>query len=318
MSSSSVLNGAYSRTANYRDAGVYAVKVVLEKIERALMRNPASALETVIVGSRKPALRIDLNAEFIIEDAIREWDEDNGHSLELMEVLGEESLRDPTLNLMGKEGVYALVDAIDGTDLLERGLGNWCTTGVFFRPNDIEAKRILAAFVGLPTGEIYYATADDNNASVIRSEEDPPTGVSGSSGVTSVRDASVCFYGQKSERLLATTARPLFKAGGTNPFRVYNLAGIPMMMRLIDYRFKTAHGIDSVFEIMGQKPHDVVPGAYIAMKGGAVVKDLSGRPLSEVDLENALLRPAVEDESEQLKYVIAATEQLCDEMISLL
>ncbi|TDA25606.1 MAG: hypothetical protein DSO00_08510, partial [Archaeoglobi archaeon] len=52
-------------------------------------------------------------------------------------------------------------------------------------------------------------------------------------------------------------------------FRIYNLAGNPVMVKLVDHRIKDARGIDAVIEIKGQKPHDMAPGAYIALKGGA-------------------------------------------------
>jgi fructose-1,6-bisphosphatase/inositol monophosphatase family enzyme len=84
-----------------------------------------------------------------------------------------------------------------------------------------------------------------------------------------------------------------------------------MMMKLIDPICHEAHGIDAVFDVAGQKPHDVVPGAYIALKAGACMRKIDGTTLSLADLENALLRPA----DQRLKYVLTGTAALCDEMI---
>ena len=71
---------------------------------------------------------------------------------------------------------------------------------------------------------------------------------------------------------------------------------------------KVADGsVDAVFELVGQKPHDVVPGAFIARCAGAVVKDLNNNPLP---LEEALLTP----NTGRLKYIISATEDLYQEL----
>lgn len=60
-----------------------------------------------------------------------------------------------------------------------------------------------------------------------------------------------------------------------------------------------------------------MPGAFLAKKAGATVKNLvNGETLGMEDLERALLRPAAEDS--KLKYVIAATSELCDELLPLI
>jgi fructose-1,6-bisphosphatase/inositol monophosphatase family enzyme len=56
--------------------------------------------------------------------------------------------------------------------------------------------------------------------------------------------------------------------------RIYNLGGNPMMLKVAE------RTIDAVFEVVGQHPHDVVPGAYIARQAGAIVKDLQGNDLA--------------------------------------
>lgn len=71
---------------------------------------------------------------------------------------------------------------------------------------------------------------------------------------------------------------------------------------------KVADGrIHAVFELLGQKPHDVVPGAFIAREAGAIVRDLNGR---DIDLGAALMEPNKGD----LRYIIAANETLYQEL----
>jgi fructose-1,6-bisphosphatase/inositol monophosphatase family enzyme len=64
--------------------------------------------------------------------------------------------------------------------------------------------------------------------------------------------------------------------------------------------------VDVVFDVTGVKPHDLVPGAHIALKAGAFLGDASGRALSEADLANMLLRP----DDDGPPYVLASSEVL--------
>ena len=71
---------------------------------------------------------------------------------------------------------------------------------------------------------------------------------------------------------------------------------------------------DAVLDLEGQKPHDVVPGAFIAMKAGAVMKDSKTRAKLTIEqLEQALLKPASPDH--ELRYVLSATEELCQNIL---
>ena len=92
--------------------------------------------------------------------------------------------------------------------------------------------------------------------------------------------------------------------------RIYNLAGMPMMMKMFDSG-DGLRRIDAVFDVCGQQPHDMVAGAYIAAKGGATLFDLHGKP---INIEQSLLRPA----KERVRYVLAATRPLAEELCSCL
>ena len=71
--------------------------------------------------------------------------------------------------------------------------------------------------------------------------------------------------------------------------------------------------IDAVFDVSGQQLHDVVPGAYIALKAGAYMCDLDGTPITIDDLARRL-----QDPRERIKYVLAATEELAQELVTAL
>ena len=74
---------------------------------------------------------------------------------------------------------------------------------------------------------------------------------------------------------------------------------------------KVANGtMDAVFDLTGPKPHDVVPGAYIALKAGAFLGDMRGNKIQEINLAESLLRP----DEKGPAYILAGTRQLYKEL----
>jgi hypothetical protein len=145
-------------------------------------------------------------------------------------------------------------------------------------------------------------------------EAEPVRGVS---RVKSLARASVYFYGQKLKNFRSVThdgfAHRLglaCKSTREDRLRIYNMAGTPMMARMTDHRVHEAGGIDVIFDVVGQQPHDVVPGAYIAKKAGATLRDLDGQDISFAQLEELLLEPA----KRRLQYVLAATPTLASQV----
>jgi fructose-1,6-bisphosphatase/inositol monophosphatase family enzyme len=294
------------------EVGTHATKTVVQRVIEDVEREPAAYLSRQkSEATGKAALRIDLDAEDTFERVLHGFR--NG-SFKSIVMLGEERLTEPSLDLSAEKGVVALVDAVDGTDLLERGLGNWCCASLFFQPSKPAGSRILGAFVGLPNRNIYYASDAEEGVLVTRPKQRAPVAVRGTSGLIDISKASAYFYGQKVKNLLKTIQK-LGPAFGSSPdFRVYTLAGIPMMARLVDHVVRGARGIDVVFELLGQQPHDAVPGLYLAHKAGAHIVDLKGNPLALTTLEDALLRPG----SGRLQYVAAATPELASAFLSML
>ncbi|MBK7473345.1 MAG: hypothetical protein IPI73_24630, partial [Betaproteobacteria bacterium] len=91
-----------------------------------------------------------------------------------------------------EDKVYALVDMIDGTDLLEMGLPLWGSAIIFYAPR---RKEILASVIGLGTGEIYFATQEESKlVRVYRNPADVQNScvaekVGGHSGIKSLQEA---------------------------------------------------------------------------------------------------------------------------------
>ncbi len=296
-------------------AALYVTRKVIDGIVQDLHRDPNTALESVYIGERKKkALTVDVTAQRSFRAYLEGY---HGGKIKA-KFLGEETLRDPNLNLSASSGVHCLIDPVDGTDLVERGLSNWCSATVFFDPARPSGNKILAAFVGIPTGEIYYACNGNAGALLNLRGKKTHGPVGGPSSVTRLVKSSLCFYGQKPKNLLSIV--PLLNrlnekhSESKDEFRIYNLGGIPMMMKMIDHRVKHSRGIDAIIELDTQKVHDVVAGAYIAKKAGAIMRRLSGDDITYSDLENALLTPSKEMEP----YILASTKDLSTEILSLL
>lgn len=228
-------------------------------------------------------------------------------------IFGEEASGTPE-SFQRINKVVALVDAIDGTDLVARGFSNWCSALAFFHPKE---KRILATVVGHSSGEVYYASSEGAykrtlNGTIKRLRRNPEESLK-------LENASVCFYGQKPHNILTVmkdetsqafqeklvSFRRRMKEGKEGlSFRLYNFGGNPMMIKIPE------RTVDAVFELSGQKAHDVIPGAYIAAQAGAVFMDLKG---NEVNPAHALLTP-----NKKLTYVLAGTKSLAEELRELL
>ena len=223
-------------------------------------------------------------------------------------ILGEEVKRYPKNLAAVAKDLVAIVDPVDGTDLLARGFSNWCCSLVMFSPKE---RRIRAAVVAHSDGDLYWATEDG----AFKSRRDGTGFVRSKLAVQrphgfSLAQASVCFYGQKPERIVSTANALRFEAmqqpsdPNSAKFRIYNLGGNPMMVKIPD------GDVDIVFELKGQEVHDVLPGAFIALHAGAVIR---GVDKSEIELNRAALFPR-----ERMRYVLAATSRLQEEFSSLI
>ena len=166
---------------------------------------------------------------------------------------------------------------------------------------------------------MYFSSIDDPSVSV-RQKDGSVRPVFGPANRESLENATVCFYGQKVGGLKSVSNTKLIHGAEVqrvSSVRIHTLAGIPMMLKLIDHRVRDARGIDVVFDIRGQKPHDVVPGAYLCLKAGAHLIDVKGGgPLTLAKLEHSLMFPASKDH--KLEYIIGANANLAAEVHALL
>lgn len=262
--------------------------------------------------------------------------------------VGEELMKDPKrwpaagLRDMdpGKK-IVALVDPLDGTKLEAREIPTWCIALVFY---EREAGRILAATVGQATGSIYFATADpitdaelDNesnrsdgskSATAWRQVPRPeapcqagwfdlaaPEPLNLSSG-TDIDGKHVVAFVAPSPSAFLWASRFVEQAHVSDPTllgRVYNMGGNPMLAKIADGTIDAVIGfgdMDGPTNTRPQKPHDYVPGAWIACQAGATAIDIdTGKSL---DLESPLLHP----DRPGRRYIVARTAALADRCLS--
>ncbi|HUK30554.1 MAG TPA: hypothetical protein VLV89_05525 [Candidatus Acidoferrum sp.] len=215
--------------------------------------------------------------------------------------------------------ITAIVDVTGSGDLVARNLGNWCATIVFFRPGP--DPKILFSMIHNSDGNTYGADEtgtffltpagpkgaplqrlkgpDKRPLSKHHDEKQPPDGLD---------QIAICFDGQRSSQF--TSLPYAFSAWLTNNparnrIRIYNLAGNSMMARLAN-----GENVHAIFSHAGELPHDLAPGAYIALKAGAHLLDFDVNKITADDLAIGLLKPS----RERLRYVLAGTEELAQEL----
>lgn len=235
-----------------------------------------------------------------------------------LKVIGEETImREGDTDISDLKRNVVVLDMIDGTDLLEKSLGNWCSAIVILDPTE---PKIIGSFVAL-SDCVYYTTENTNGVykCSIENRFDPNNSVNiivdetvsidGVNQGISLRDASICTYGQKGSSLAGIfercdcSDRIQWLRDEARNLRFYDLAGNPMMAKVAD------RDLDLVFEVNGQQPHDVAPGAHIAIEAGASLINIeTGEEVSSGELAALTSRP-----SERLTYVLAASKSLGEE-----
>jgi fructose-1,6-bisphosphatase/inositol monophosphatase family enzyme len=310
------------------EAGVFAMRQTLRRILRELEDDPDTASrQRIDAETKKKAIDVDVIADREFANLLRHYDEGRYASVI---VIGEER-PGAVERIVGSFGTYVLLDALDGSDLAERSLSNWCSGAVFFEMSDSTAT-IRAVVVGMPPDNVYFAIDEDPRVRVYRGLPDlegqilakmdiGADEVKGLPPDRSLSDASLYFYGQKASRLCLLAEKPLLSkvnASGFENLRIYNLGGIPMVVRMCDHQVKGARGVDAVFELKGQKPYDAVPGLFFALKMGATVLDLAeenyGAPIDVEYLEQTLLYPT----STRLCYLATANSRLANQLLPIL
>lgn len=236
-----------------------------------------------------------------------------------MHVFGEESLTD----IQDEKKFVIICDIIDGTDLLERKFSNWCSAIVVL---NTFTREIVAAYIASAEKDFYYYI--DHERKSCRAALDKPIRAGRSevlkitNGITSLRNASLCMYTQKADRLRAFLSRfspdsrfvrwmdEVIKEstnrrreiGTSLAFRMYNMAGNPMMARLA-----AGKGVDIVCDLMGkQLPHDIIPGVVIAMGAGAVFGAAEKDHIFSLDDIYGM----AEKPMTGIKYILASTKEL--------
>jgi fructose-1,6-bisphosphatase/inositol monophosphatase family enzyme len=306
-----------------------------EEISAYMIEDPQACFERIVSKySEKELLGVDHFAENAFMDEIRDKLGD------VVSVIGEESLPRTGLDLAAQDGIVILCDIIDGTDLLVRGMSNWCSAMVAFEPSQ---RTIIAAHVhvvGRGVDTLYSAYPGRDGVTqtsfltklveaggtkavalqkIDRTERiESAEIVRGVSG-RAIDEAGIFSYGQKLKnfRTMANTIladQAIKKLNDLPDVRFYNLGGNPVACRIVEGKS------DILFDFHGQAAHDIIPGAIIALCGMAVmylaVDGLdSFRKVSIADMIPYLLRPCPDDS--RLRYVIAGSDLLARQFINL-
>jgi hypothetical protein len=111
-------------------------------------------------GQSKRAIAYDVLAETMTNARLRSGLKQYNPII-VGEEFGDEALTED-LDFTGRDNLVILLDMIDGTDLFERQLSNWCSAVIIFHPGEEEPeRRIIASFVALPGEAVYFARRDD-------------------------------------------------------------------------------------------------------------------------------------------------------------
>lgn len=263
-------------------------------------------------------------------------------------VAGEESLPKTGIDYSNSKSLHILCDMIDGTDLLVRGMSNWCSAFIAFEP---ASRQMLAAHVYVVDRGVdllYSAFADKegahlsayrtyvfplNDQEFVKFEREDlelefvaddqlySRSFYEPSSARRLEEAGIFSYGQKLKNFRPLSDFLLHESVAKRiqeceDLRIYNLAGNPALCRMVEGK------ADLVFDLAGQAAHDVLPGAFIALKSGASMYVFEGempceaRHIQSNDLIEFALRPCSQDT--RLKYVVASSEKLALDFISLL
>jgi fructose-1,6-bisphosphatase/inositol monophosphatase family enzyme len=260
---------------------------------------------------KKQAITIDITAESSFKEKL-------SLAIPNVIVVGEESM--DSFEQISDDIAYVVCDIIDGTDLLEMDIPIWCSAVCVFTATDIDDAKMLCSVVKMANGETYY-TYDNETSAYVKTANSEVCRLRGPSTSLNLADCTVSFYGQKISSLLTTLDNKGFrhlldylnKSTNRNNLRIQTIAGNPAMVLLADRESDKRRGFDVVLSLRDQKPHDVVPGALIALRSGACMYDIEGNIMTEHELIQALANPTI-----GIKYIIAANDTIGRQVVALL
>jgi fructose-1,6-bisphosphatase/inositol monophosphatase family enzyme len=278
------------------------VKVLLKVQREALelvWQDPMRCFEPIYLeNQQKPAAVVDVVAEWRAAEGLRRC---LGKVNPL--VIGEESLRQGFERLDTHTGLVVLLDAIDGTRLLECGWDDWCSAVTVI---DGAQRRIICAVVVLPSGVSYFASPSGAGKLRSRGGTFERQTLSVPSIEPTRSKASIAFYGYRQPRFTAVGGRVAnLHSGSTANPDVFVVGGNPALVRLVD----GCRGIDAVVEPVGQAPHDFVAGAYICQQAGGTTMDLSGKT---IDFDGLLFAGPCQ----KIAYIAARNPKVAEQLRS--
>ncbi len=192
----------------------------------------------------------------------------------------------PDFIVGGAEDFVAIVDPIDGSDMVARG---YPLASIAISLVDVDKQvpvysRLLEIFTSC--NFVAHGTIATRNGRRVRP-----------SGVTRLQDAFVVAYCPTPERRMSRATQALLH--GTSAL-LLNYGGP------LDIAKVGSGQCDAVVELgKGFPPRDLVPGLHVAMAAGAVACDEHGKPLG-IEIER----------DARQRFVVAASQQLLDEILT--
>jgi len=194
---------------------------------------------------------------------------------------------DSPLNLFGSSPQYIIIlDPIDGTDLIVRGLHGAISSLFVMRHNTNEP--VCAVILDIATNQVYFAANSIEGAYCNNKKITP-------ANTELLSHSLVSIYAPKPERLLSLCR---YKEFIKKVYRIHNYGGALALAQLANGQ------IDAVVEmIKGFRNIDFAAGFYIAERAGAYIRDLEDKPIS-IDL----------DKDKRQKFIAASTRCLYEEI----
>jgi fructose-1,6-bisphosphatase/inositol monophosphatase family enzyme len=202
------------------------------------------------------------------------------------------------------------LDPVDGTSNLCRIGSWWCVAATAFLPAMSPSQRIVASVVAFPDATALLWVRGYGRPWYIAGGVWRP--VRGTSRRTTLENAGIAYVGQ-SIQANTVGSRLMEKLGGKTQ-KIWNVAGIPAILRTIDLAQRD-RGLDVIVQLdPGQRPHDALPLLLLAGEAGAKVIRLDGRIVTHIDLEDLLLKPV----EARISYVVAASDCLARKVLAII
>jgi hypothetical protein len=301
--------GPYSTIFRVLIEAMFSGVAYLRKIAR---RDSEQTFARICHGSHaKSCLMADVFVQCTTAELIRDGIESAESAGPLPLIYGEESPNYASLDFSRAKVPVVGLDMLDGTLEFEQNTGLWCSSATVYDPG---TRSLVGSFVLVPDRGLYFRMGTLVGMCRARGSGLAPQvfALGRPSDCTDLKWSVLACYAQKSRRHRALLDHPGYRAVlGACENSPRTEGGNPWILRTIDNQgFRLT---DGVFELLGQAPHDWVPGAHIATACGAVLTDLDGQPIDPASVLSKPMAP-----SSRVPYILAANQEISSQLLNCL